>query len=49
MDVCEECRSYSVRGLVEVSQERSEMTRDGTNVMETIGQIPGSCGDLFRL
>lgn len=42
-----ECRSYSVRGLVEVLLQRSEMTGDGTLVMETIGQIPGSCEELF--
>lgn len=42
-----EWRSHSVRGLVEVWLQRSEMTGDGTPAMETIGQIPGSCEELF--
>lgn len=38
-----------MRGLVEVWLQRSEMTGDGMPVMETIGQIPGSCEGLFGL
>lgn len=38
-----------MRGLVIVLLQRSEMTGDGTPVMETIGQIPGSCEELFGL
>lgn len=38
-----------MRGLVEVRLQRSETTGDGTPVMETIGQIPGSCEGLFGL
>lgn len=38
-----------MRGLVEIWLQRSEMTGDGTPVMETIGQTPGSCEELFGL
>ena len=38
-----------MRGLVEVLLQRSETTGDGTPVMETTGQIPGSCEELFGL
>lgn len=36
-----------MRGLAGFSLQRSVMTKDGTQVMESIGQIPGSWGELF--
>lgn len=38
-----------MRSLVIVWLQRSEMTGDGTPVMETIGRVPGSCEELFGL
>lgn len=48
-DVWEECRSYSLRGLVEDWLQRSEINEDGAPLMETIGQSPGSCEKMFGL